>query len=237
MKVLVISRLGDWSLHKGWLKDRKWDFWGSYFGDTPGRYMEDCDYYEEVKGPKWPPLKNLILERWDKIKEYDWIWLPDDDIELSPEKITEFIEICEKYKILCAQPALDFTGHYAHAPLLAKLHTEIRFTNYIEGMAPLFSREGLERLVHTFDENVSGWGVDAIWHKVLGEPEDKVAIVDKVVMKHPRPIGGGLYVCLRKMHVDWRKEMDDILDKYGIKFGIKSFKEIKLPSYENAFNK
>lgn len=66
-----------------------------------------------------------------------------------------------------------------------------RHTNFVEIMAPLFSRQALLQCLFTFNISISGYGLDLIWPKVLGWPTDKIALFDSVSVRHTRPIGSG----------------------------------------------
>ena len=45
------------------------------------------------------------------------------------------------------------------------------------------------KLKKTFDVNYSSWGLDGIWPYLLGEPKDKIAIIDSIRMTHTKPTG------------------------------------------------
>jgi hypothetical protein len=220
MKTLLISRLGDHSLHKQWLreKERDWVFWGSYFGDTQDKYLYDCDYYEEVKGPKFPIVKKLIKSRWDEVKQFDRVWIVDDDLLFNPLDIPKFVATAEKYDLWVAQPGLDRRGCTGYKALVRDIRYVIHYVNIIEGMAPLFSIDALEKVLPVMDQVQSGWGLGlAYWH-VLGKPDKKIAVVDEMCMLHTRPAGTGeLYATLREMHINWQAELELMEDRYKTK--------------------
>ena len=49
-------------------------------------------------------------------------------------------------------------------------------------MCPVFKREALGKVLHTFTLNKSGWGLDAAWGHILREK--KIAIIDSVGVYH-----------------------------------------------------
>ena len=54
---LLIVRAGDESLHPRWRGNgeaRNFDLLVSYFGATPGRYRDECDFYHAMPGARWP---------------------------------------------------------------------------------------------------------------------------------------------------------------------------------------
>ena len=95
--------------------------------------------------------------------------------------------LAEQYKLLLAQPAM--IGHVSHRITLPQPNTLLRFTNFVEVLAPLMSLDTLMLVKDTFDENYSGWGYDFLWPYLLEYPQDKIAIIDSIVMKHTKPVG------------------------------------------------
>ena len=65
----------------------------------------------------------------------------------------------------------------------------LRFTTFVELMAPLFSRDALRKCAATFAGNKSAWGVDFAWTSILGRPSNGIAIIDAAPVRHTRPIG------------------------------------------------
>jgi len=82
---LVIVRAGDQSLHPGWTTTpgaRDWDLVVSYFGDFPHRYRSSAERRVDDKGLKWRGL-HALLTREAFWRDYDYIWLPDDDLAIG----------------------------------------------------------------------------------------------------------------------------------------------------------
>ena len=68
----------------------------------------------------------------------------------------------------------------------------LRFTNFVELMAPTFTTNFLDTTVReTLTEAHTGWALDFIWPYLLKFPKDKVAIVDETCIEHNlHPIEG-----------------------------------------------
>ena len=190
-KFLVIARVGDNSLHSNWLGNSKnFDLFLSYFGDESNKYMEQCEYYEQVKGGKRPILAKIIENNWDIISKYDAVWLPDDDLLADAKTISRMFNFFAAFDLSLAQPALSMNSYFSHSSLLQQTDTIIRRTNFIEVMAPIFSQECLRKLKHTFSQSQSGWGLDNLWPYLIKE---NIAIIDATPITHTRPVGGELY--------------------------------------------
>jgi hypothetical protein len=133
--------------------------------------------------------------------------------------------ICEDLKLELAQPALTVDSYFTHVVTLRHSEFQIRFTNFVEIMAPLFSTEMLARAYPTLAGNISGYGLDAVWPRMssLG----RVAIIDETPVKHTRPVGGPNYLFnkqagLSPIHEDWLESARHFVETapdYHINFG------------------
>lgn len=190
-KYLVISTVGDESLHPEWISGTpNFDLVLLYYGnkeEVVAEYAKQTPYVYAAKGEKYHLLKSLILSSPEFISQYKYIWLPDNDVSIATEDINKMFEIADKYNLSLAQPAMKgFTSHLITLPQTGNL---LRYTSFVEVLAPLMSLETLMLCKDTFDENYSGWGYDFLWPYLLGYPKDKIAIIDSVVMIHTKPVG------------------------------------------------
>ena len=97
---LVVVRAGDNSLHPHWLAgdgDHTWYLVVSYFGDDPDIFKVDDGVRIDSKGPKWPALYELFSLYPNLATDYDYIWLPDDDLMASKADINRLFDICVAY--------------------------------------------------------------------------------------------------------------------------------------------
>ena len=215
---LVILRAGDTSLHEQWLEggtERNWDLIVNYFGDNAQRYRQDDVRRIDFKGPKWPALHDLIRQLGDEVFRYERVWLPDDDLRASRDGINALFDIFGKHRLALAQPALTPDSHLGHLITLRNRSFRLRFTNFVEIMAPCFSRDFLKEMLPTFNENLSGWGLDFLWPSRIAD-WTRIAIIDAVSVCHTRPVGGPNYQHLRSGGIDPRLEMGELLVKYGV---------------------
>jgi hypothetical protein len=218
---LVIARVGDTSLHPNWLnspgEERSWDLILSCFGDHPEKYRGDDWLLVESKGPKFRPLYDLIQSHWPLIEEYDYIWLLEDDLDCKCRDINRLFEVCRRERLDVAQPALTHDSYFSHPITLYSPFFRLRYTSFVEIMAPCFSRRALSKLLPTFRETVSGWGLDDVWPTLLGDDASAIAIVDDVRIRHTRPVGGGtLYKVVKGAAQGAWDEREELLRKYGV---------------------
>jgi len=217
-RALVIVRAGDSSLHEGWLAggDRNWDLLVSYFGDDPDRFRGDDVRRVDAKGPKWPALHALVTEHAEEIGAYEYVWLPDDDLAADQGAINRLFDLCREYRLELAQPALSPDSHLGHAITLRNRSFRLRFTNFVEIMAPCFSARFLRRCASSFGENLSGWGLDYLWPSWVSDPE-RIAIIDAAMVRHTRPVGGPNYRVLTERGITARDELLALVARYGIR--------------------
>ncbi len=215
---LVIVRSGDKSLHEGWLagpEARDWDLIVSYFGDDETRYRRDDVVRIDRKGPKWPALHHLAQALKPEIQVYDFVWLPDDDLATDKQTINRLFALCAQLQLELAQPALSPDSFYSHPITIENKSFIVRYTNFVEIMAPVFSREFFARCAETFGENLSGYGLDSLWPTWISDPR-KIGIVDACVVKHTHPVGGPNYTALAAAGVTAREELTTVLEKYRL---------------------
>jgi hypothetical protein len=190
-KNLIISPIGDDSVHLEWFKgDSNFDAVFLYYGDNQ-KFIDlnllFTPHVHKVKGVKYHLIKNYIDSNLNFITKYDYVWLPDNDVSISTNQINKLFEIAEKYKLLISQPSMD--GYVSHEITKPTPNSILRYTNFVEVLAPLFNTDTLLKVYNTFDLNFSSWGYDFLWPYILGYPENKIAIIDDVVMTHTKPIG------------------------------------------------
>jgi Protein of unknown function (DUF707) len=218
---LVVVRAGDNSLHPQWLPPegapRSWDLVVSYFGHDPGMHRRADVRRIDHKGSKWVGLHTLLTEGELDWQAYDRIWMPDDDLALAPQTVDALFELAERHDLALAQPSLSHDSHISHGCTAHNPRFTLRRTNFVELMAPVFSRELLQRVLPTFIENESGWGLDFLWQMFLDRPRHDSGIIDALQMRHTRPVGGPNYARMVAEGKSPRDEMRRLYRKYSLK--------------------
>lgn len=218
---LALFRAGRHSLHPyaiAQLAEQNFDYALSWFGDEHPADLgmaEGATFVHMQKGAKWPGLEQTIIAHWDHIQKYRYIWLPDDDLLAVPDQVSRMFTIADDLQLELAQPALTRDSHYTHLISLQHSEFQLRFTNFVEIMAPVLSIDMLSRVFHTMKGQISGYGLDGVWprHSHLG----KVAIIDDTPVKHTRPVGGPNYLHskaagLSPAHEDWLMSADAFVE-------------------------
>lgn len=193
---LVIVRAGDKSLHRSWLTGaaREFDLFVSYFGDKPDQYQGDGEYYDARKGTKYPAIAQLFAEQPELLERYDTFWLADDDLAVSTDVINRMLNLFRGLGLSLAQPALTADSYHSWPLTLEHPDYVVRYTKFVECMAPLFDKPALLACLPTFSECASGYGLDYVWPKLIGRGRrHNIAIIDATPVRHTRPLGGELY--------------------------------------------
>lgn len=218
-KNLVLSVVGDDSVHNTWISEptaRQFDLCLIYYGDQPGRFADEADYYFQRQGIKYSLLHAMAKEELGEIlQRYDMIWAPDDDIAADTYQVNRLFQIAKQYRLQIAQPAIG-AGDVSYQALRHHPGYLLRYTQFVEMMCPLFSGEALARVLPLFNENVSGWGLDWVWSSLFAG--DEVAVVDAVAIDHTRPLASGsVYQRFAALGINSDTEYDALLAKYNLR--------------------
>jgi hypothetical protein len=213
-KNLIISPTGENSLVKEWIKETpNFDLVLLCYDNDEEKasiFKQYTPYVFVGKGEKFHLIKSFIESNLNFISEYNYVWLPDDDVSISTFDINKLFKTANEYNLALCQPSMK--GYISHNITLPVEGNILRYTNFVEVLAPLFNLETLLKVYQTFDLNYSGWGYDYLWPYLLNYPQDKIAIIDNIIMTHVRPVGNNY----SRFPVDPGIEMKYILQKYNI---------------------
>jgi hypothetical protein len=192
---LVVLRANEDSLHPQWRQDlleseRSWDLCNSFYGKPENFPPEDFAEYAVLQNQdrKFTALKKLMHTD-SVLWGYDYIMFPDDDLDMSWSDINTAFAVCREYGLQLAQPSLDPSGFVNYLTTRQNTSYLLRFVSMVEVMTPIFSRQALRACVHSFDLTASSFGIDYVWSKLVQGPQTKIAIIDKVAVRHTRPTG------------------------------------------------
>lgn len=202
MRVLAIVRCGDKSLHQSWVGaesvHREFDVAVSYFGNDPNFQSLGATYFHRKKGGKWDGIFDFFECHPEALATYDYFWLPDDDIRAEPKDVNQLISLVGEYDLEVCQPSLSYDSYYSHFITLHSSRFKVRYTNFVEIMAPFLSRDFMAKSLAKLQGTKSGFGLDLTWAKWAEELGVKIGIVDAVQIHHTRPVGGALHSMMKK---------------------------------------
>jgi hypothetical protein len=192
---LAVVRCGDASLHQSWSgAGRDFDIGVSYFGDDLTREFPEARYVHRAKGGKWEGLFGFFKKFPATIEQYDYFWLAEDDILSDVDTINALCQIAVDYNLEVCQPSLDTNSFYSYLITLRHSSFLLRYTNFVEIMAPLITRAVLQEMLPMFEHLRIGFGLDFVFpvvaSKISGHADRCTAIIDSVSVCHTRPVGG-----------------------------------------------
>jgi hypothetical protein len=147
------------------------------------------------------------------VAQYDHVWFPDDDLLTDWDTVNRLFGICRDLDLLLAQPALTEDSYLSHIVTRQNPHCLLRFTVFVEVMAPVFRADALQLCLPVLAEDTRyGWGHDWVFPHLLGYPQNRIAIIDACAVTHTRPAS---------IHTDRDvalSEMKALSTKYGATF-------------------
>ena len=206
-KNLVVVRCGPDSFHPAWLagqSERNWDLLLCPYAESPGD--SDFPVPPVASGQKWSGLHALLAR--DPIwRAYDYVWLPDDDLEISGSELSRFFDLCHRFDAKLAAPSLSEDSFFTYPITMHNRAFFARATNFVEIMAPCFRRDVLEAMLPTFATSRTGlgWGLDFAWPNLL--EHRGVCIFDAVQMRHGRAVGAARSPAEERAGLDERRHV------------------------------
>lgn len=228
-KYCVISAVGKGSLHQNWIKgkeneERNFDLHLIVYDSSYGKYYNDADFLSNSKGYKLRLVYDYLNSHPEFLERYEYFFLPDDDILSDACQIEDIFHAMEKYKLEIAQPALK-QSFFSYPQTLRMPGCKLRYTDFVEMMAPCFSRRALKKVLQTFNANTQGWGTETHWPILIDTNGRDMGIIDEVPVVHTRQ--------LQSPSEQNFKEMQQYLAKNNLK---PSFREIGCILSDDSFN-
>jgi hypothetical protein len=217
-KDLVIFRAGARSLHPFWREpnvEASWDLYVCPYQALPPAPPAPGVTVGEVRpGPKFSGLRSLLHD-WPGWRDYRYVMLADDDLLMSQAEAAGFFTACSAIRAKLAQPALTEQSPCGHMMLYRNSAFLDRMVTFVEVMLPCFRSDVLQDLLWTLDltETGWGWGLDALWPKLLGYED--LYVVDSYPVSHTRPVGQ-----MRDIELEGRvqRETAGILERFDCSF-------------------
>ncbi|KAJ1268291.1 hypothetical protein BS78_07G123900 [Paspalum vaginatum] len=121
------------------------------------------------------------------VAQYDYIFLWDQDLGVETFDAEEYIKIVKKHGLEISQPGLDIIrGVKTYDINVRRNDTEIHNSNFVEVMAPVFTKEAWSCVWHMIQNDlVHGWGLDWNFWRCVDEPaEQHMGVVDAQYVAH-----------------------------------------------------
>jgi hypothetical protein len=219
---LVIVRAGRDSLHRRWLdrgNARSWDLLISSYDRNASFQEERGVSVTFCTGGKWDGIYRALKSA-NLLERYDYVWLPDDDIDATAATIDEMFALMRKHDLAVGQPALTHDSYFSHFITNRCPGFALRYTNHVEIMVPCLRTSHLAQVFHEFESTMSGFGLDYLWCRIGEAGPGKSGIFDTVTVRHTRPVGPAkraLQSEMSKAGISPQAEEEALKARYGIR--------------------
>lgn len=215
--ILVLCRVGADHRIGGWAAvppaARSWELALSPYEPAPGLDRLAPDLTLPAPGGKWEALHDILRARPDLWRGRRLIWLPDDDLEADPQVLERFFAIARARDLHLCQPALTPDSAFSHFVTVRHLFTSLRYTNFVELMAPLMTPQVLEAALPMMAGRAGAKGMDFAWTGLVPPPRaQRIAVIDAAAMAHRRPLGGALAPAMARLGRDLEQERAGLLE-------------------------
>ena len=118
--------------------------------------------------------------------------IANDDVFVTSSDINMLFSIAVSHQLDFYHPSLSRCSFFSNMALLHRYGSFVRKVDHIECIFPGFSANALACLKKFPCLSMSGYGMDvALWPEIASSQDMITAIVDKVIVRHMRPITSG----------------------------------------------
>ncbi len=139
-----------------WTKDLKDFDLVTYCYDDSNIGKDKSNLWVQRKGTKFQNFSHYASFYPKHLEQYDYVWIVDDDMFMFTEDINEMFRMMEDYDIDLGTPSFDEEGMHYVDILVNDPNYILRYSNYVECSAHIFSREALKKVKHTFSDTITG---------------------------------------------------------------------------------
>ncbi|MGN1158403.1 MAG: DUF707 domain-containing protein, partial [Agathobacter sp.] len=180
----VIISAGKDSLHRELFEgERDFDVHLLVFDDSYNKHCNDTDFIVAMSGYKMDMTYRYLQRHPEYLSHYEYFFLMDDDIRITTASVNRLFQLMREYSLRIAQPSLVLS-YYTYEHTLHNPACKLRYTNFVEMMAPCFSREALVKVLPTFEEKVRWRGIEFHWAKLIESNKHDMAIIDELSASH-----------------------------------------------------
>jgi len=165
-RFLVVAVAGGASRHPSW--------W------TPDAGF-DLQVLPAVAGfTKWQVLFEALKDTGRQWAQYRHVFLPDDDLDITPEEIEALFSIAEEEGFALCQPSLGWRSHFTEAISLHNPLFRWRSVNAVDFAAPCFEAQALAQAVPLFAQDPTASLLGRVIPARLAKAHRVTAVVDAV---------------------------------------------------------
>ncbi|KAF8397699.1 hypothetical protein HHK36_016621 [Tetracentron sinense] len=133
------------------------------------------------KQTKWWYAKRFLHP--DVVAAYDYIFIWDEDLGVEHFNSEKYIQLVKKHGLEISQPGLEPNKGLTWQMTKRRGDSEVH--NFVEIMAPVFSREAWHCVWHMIQNDlVHGWGLDFALRRCVDPAYEKIGVVDSQWVIH-----------------------------------------------------
>jgi len=175
----AVSIMDGLASSQNWKLEQKWHVIGKNILPRTEHISSNTSEKEE----KFRILNRIIKEI--DLPSYEYLFVFDDDIELPPHFVDQYLQIVEKRRYSLSQPARTHASYIDHYFVSQLLGIESRQTRFVEIGPVTCIHKSAYHLLLPFDLRAPmGWGLDFHWPTILSDQNMKMGIVDQVPIEH-----------------------------------------------------
>lgn len=211
---LVFASVGDHSVHRMWMAGRRrsFDLVLYDYASASDRYGSGTVHHVARAGTKFENLVHFSRTSAELLARYRYVLILDDDIEIDARSIDRLFSIMHRYQLWLAQPAYTPDSHVRWPITVAVPGLLLRFTDFVEVGVSAFAVAALDRVIESIAKSRSGWGLDMVYSQLLGDPHDRIAVVDAVTCRHPGRTESEMDRVMTR--AEMQAEGSELLDRY-----------------------
>lgn len=147
--------------------------------------LESCSL-GSGSGLKFPLLNELI--RHEKLSEFDWVVVTDDDFLFEYGSLATFLALAGKAGMALVQPSHSSASFSTYPFSLCNASAIARLTTFVE-IGPVFAvgRAWYDKVFPFPEEKAMGWGLDVEWSDLRNHGA-RLGIIDWVAVRHLHPV-------------------------------------------------
>lgn len=209
-----------------------------YGKEINNKFIEKSKHVFIGKGTKFNALKSIYETNPNIIKDYDYIWVCDDDIEIIKGSLKNMIEEMKRISSNISSPAHSRKGKISYSAMRAPLFgKKIRKTNFVEMTCPIFSKWLLIEFLNDYDSSLDGWGIDWWYMNTALRNNNSAYVHEAFIIRNPHDTekANGREIDKAKSTPDRQKQWATAKTKNSlIEWEVKIIQKIKLPKKNSS---
>jgi len=181
--IAELSRSREWSV------THRWAALGQQ--RTPAELERVTAAHVDVPVPKFVLLNRLLAGR--NLSGYRFVVFADDDIDVPPGFLDDYLRLVNRYDFALSQPARTHDSFIDHRFVERLDGIDARWTNFVEIGPVVAMRRDAASILLPFDEqSPMGWGYDFTWPRTMQDAGLRLGIVDATPVRHSlrKPVTG-----------------------------------------------